>query len=143
MAEPAAQGAPHAGLPAGQIDMRCDPVSTAIPHVSAGRVRTSAVTTPKRRPGLPNIPNVAVARVPGYEAVSYYGLFAPTGVPDRILSILRTAAAKVIADPEMTRRLEEQGIMNLGLGPEAFAEYVAKDRRRWGDVIRAAGITAG
>ena len=101
------------------------------------------MTTPQRLPVLPEVRTIAEAGVPGYEAVSYYGLFAPTGVPDRPLSILRTASAKVIADPEMTRRLEEQGIMNLGLGPEAFAEYVAKDRKRWADVIRAAGITAG
>jgi len=131
-----------ADLLAGQIDMLCDPVPTAMPHVSGGRVRALAVTTPQRLPGLPEVPTIAEAGVPGYEAVSYYGLFAPTGVPARPLSILRTASAKVIADPEMTKRLEEQGIMNLGLGPEAFAEYVAKDRKRWGDVIRAATSVA-
>ena len=128
---------------AGQIDMLCDPVPTAMPHVSGGRVRAIAVTTPRRLPGLPDVPTMAEAGVPGYEAVSYYGLFAPTGVPDRVLSILQAASAKVVADREMAKRLEEQGIMNLGLGPGEFAEYVAKDRKRWGDVIRAAGITAG
>ncbi len=128
---------------AGQIDMLCDPVPTAMPHVSGGRVRAIAVTTPRRLPGLPDVPTMAEAGVPGYEAVSYYGLFAPAGVPDRTLSVLRAASAKVIADREMAKHHEEQGIMNLGLGPGEFAEYVAKDRKRWGDVIRAAGITAG
>jgi tripartite-type tricarboxylate transporter receptor subunit TctC len=103
-------------------------MNSITPHVKSGRVRALAVSTAHRSAALPDVPTMAEAGVPGYEAVSYYGLFAPTGVPDRVLSILRTAAAKVIADPEMTKRLEEQGIMNLGLGPEAFAEYVRPHR---------------
>ena len=113
-----------------------------MPHVSGGRVRAIAVTTPQRLPGLPRC-RPWPRRAPRLRGRKLYGLFAPTGVPGRTLSILRTASAKVIADPEMAKRLEEQGIMNLGLGPGEFAEYVAKDRKRWGDVIRAAGITAG
>lgn len=127
---------------AGQIDMLCDPVPTGMPHVLGGRVRALAVTTPRRLPALPDVPTMAEAGVPGYEAVSYYGLFAPAGVPAERLSILRAASAKVIAEPAMARRLDEQGVVDLGLGPDAFAEYVAQDRRRWREVIRTAGITA-
>jgi tripartite-type tricarboxylate transporter receptor subunit TctC len=128
---------------AGLIDMLCDPIPTGMPHVTSGNVRALAVTTPQRYPALPDVPTMAEAGVPGYEAVSYYGLFAPAGVPEAILATLREATAKVIADPAVSAKLAEQGMVNLGLSPAEFAEYVAKDRKRWGEVIRKAGITAG
>ena len=125
---------------AGQIDMLCDVITTGIPHVRAGSVRPLAVTTPQRHPALPDVPTMAEAGVPGYEAVSYYGLFAPVGVPPAILATLRDTTAKVLADKETVRKLAEQGMEPLGLTPEGFADYVARDRRRWGEVIRSAGI---
>jgi tripartite-type tricarboxylate transporter receptor subunit TctC len=73
--------------------------------------------------------------------VSYYGFFAPAAVPAEPLARLRAACAAAIADPAVARRLEEQGIVRLGLNPEQFAAYVAADRARWGRVIRDANIT--
>ncbi|MBS7791628.1 tripartite tricarboxylate transporter substrate binding protein [Roseococcus sp. SDR] len=128
-------------LLAGRIDAMSDPITTALPHVQAGAVRALAVTTPQRFPALPNLPTVAEAGVPGYEAVSYYGFFAPSAVPAEPLARLRAACAAAIADPAVARRLEEQGIVRLGLNPEQFAAYVATDRARWGRVIRDANIT--
>ncbi len=128
-------------LLAGRIDMMSDPITTALPHVQAGAVRALAVTTPQRHPALPDVPTVAEAGVPGYEAVSYYGFFAPSGVPPEPLARLRSACARVIADTVVGRRLAEQGIVRLELNPEEFAAYVAADRQRWGRVIRDANIT--
>lgn len=128
---------------AGRIDMLCDPFTTGLPQVASGRVRPLAVTTPQRYPGLPDIPTMAEAGVPGYEAVSYYGLFVPTDVPEEVLKKLRDAAARVIADPAVGAKLAEQGMVNPGFGPKEFADYVAKDRKRWGEVIREAKITVG
>ena len=128
-------------LLAGRIDVMSDPITTALPHVMAGSVRALAVTTPRRFPALPELPTVAEAGVPGYEAVSYYGFFAPAGVAAEPLARLRAACAAAIADPAVVRRLEEQGIVRLGLNPEQFAAYVATDRARWGRVIRDANIT--
>lgn len=130
-----------ADLLAGRIDAMSDPITTALPHVQAGAVRALAVTTPQRFPALPDLPTAAEAGVPGYEAVSYYGFFAPAGVAAEPLARLRTACAAAIADPGVARRLEEQGIVRLGLSPEQFAAYVATDRARWGRVIRDANIT--
>jgi tripartite-type tricarboxylate transporter receptor subunit TctC len=127
---------------AGQIDMLCDVITTGVPHITGGRVRALAVTTPERYPGLPNVPTMTEAGIPGYEAVSYYGLFAPSGVPGNILHTLRTALANVLADEAFVRKLADQGVMDLKLNPEQFAEYVAKDRQRWATVIRDAKITA-
>jgi tripartite-type tricarboxylate transporter receptor subunit TctC len=139
---------PYRGTPAattdiiaGRIDLMSDPITTALPHVQAGAVRALAVTTPQRHPALPDLPTVAEAGVPGYEAVSYYGFFAPSGVPAEPLALLRSACAKIVADPVIGRRLEEQGIVRLGLNPQEFAAYVAADRQRWGRVIRDANIT--
>ncbi len=128
-------------LLAGQIDMLCDPIPTGLPHVQGGRVRALAVTTPQRFPGLPDVPTFAEAGVPGYEAVSYYGLFAPTGLPDDVLVKLRQAVAAAIADPAVAPKLAEQGVVDLNLSPVQFTDYVARDRQRWGRVIRGANIT--
>jgi tripartite-type tricarboxylate transporter receptor subunit TctC len=130
-----------ADLLAGRIDAMSDPITTALPHVQAGAVRALAVTTPQRFAALPNLPTVAEAGVPGYESVSYYGFFAPAAVPPEPLARLRAACAAAIADAAVARRLEEQGIVRLGLNPEQFAAYVATDRARWGRVIRDANIT--
>lgn len=139
---------PYRGTPAattdiiaGRIDVMSDPITTALPHVLAGAVRAMAVTTPQRHPALPDLPTVAEAGVPGYEAVSYYGFFAPSAVPAEPLARLRSACAKIVADPVIGARLEEQGIVRFGLNPEEFAAYVAADRQRWGRVIRDANIT--
>jgi tripartite-type tricarboxylate transporter receptor subunit TctC len=126
---------------AGQIDMLCDVITTGVPHITAGRVRALAVTTPERYPGLPNVPTMAEAGVPGYEAVSYYGLYAPAGVPDDVLRTLRAALSRVLADKAFSDKLAEQGVMDLKLTPDGFAEYVTKDRERWARVIRDAKIT--
>jgi tripartite-type tricarboxylate transporter receptor subunit TctC len=125
---------------AGQIDMLCDVITTGLPQIRAGTVRPLAVTTPQRHPALPDVPTMAEAGVPGYEAVSYYGFFAPVGVPAAILATLRDTIARVLAEPDMVRKLAEQGMEPLNLTPEGFAEYIARDRRRWGEVIRSAGI---
>lgn len=127
---------------AGQIDMLCDVITTGVPHINAGRVRPLAVTTPERYPGLPDVPTMAEAGIPGYEAVSYYGLFAPAGVPADILGTLREALATVLSDKAFSGKLGEQGVMDLNLTPEQFADYVAKDRQRWAKVISEAKITA-
>ncbi len=139
---------PYRGTPAattdllaGRIDLMTDPITSALPHVQAGAVRALAVTTAQRQPALPDVPTLAEAGVPGYEAVSYYGFFAPGGVPAEPLARLRSACARIVSDPVTGRRLEEQGIVRLGLTPEEFAAYVAADRQRWGRVIRDANIT--
>lgn len=127
----------------GRIDMLCDPLTTGLPQVASGNVRALAVTTPQRHPSLPNVPTIAEAGVPGYEAVSYYGIFTPAKVPVEVLQKLRDASARILGDQSVKARLAEQGMVDLGLGPDAFADYVATDRKRWGEVIRAANITVG
>jgi tripartite-type tricarboxylate transporter receptor subunit TctC len=125
---------------AGQIDMLIDPIPSALPYIKGGRVRPIAVTTPKRSPSLPDLPTFDEAGVPGYEAVSYYCLYAPAAVPADVLAKLRQAAKAAITDPVASKKLAEQGVIELGLTPEQAADYVAKDRKRWGEVIRNAGI---
>lgn len=125
---------------AGQIDMLIDPIPSAMPYIKGGRVRPVAVTTPNRSPSLPDLPTFDEAGVPGYEAVSYYCLYAPAAVPADVLAKLRQAAKTAITDPVASKKLAEQGVIELGLTPEQTADYVAKDRKRWGEVIRNANI---
>jgi tripartite-type tricarboxylate transporter receptor subunit TctC len=90
--------------------MICDPIPTGLPHVQGGRVGPLAVTTPQCHPALPDVPTFAEAGVPGYEAVSYYGFFAPARVPASALAVLRAAVEKALAQPDVVRRLDEQGV---------------------------------
>lgn len=130
-----------AAVLAGEVDILCDPITTGIAQVEAGAVRALAVTTPERHPQFPDVPTVAEAGVEGYEAVSYYGVYAPAGVPDEILETLRDAITSTIGEPEVRGRLEDLGMVYMDLDAEGFADYVASDRERWGEVIRNAGIT--
>lgn len=125
----------------GEVDMLCDVITTGLPHIRAGSVKPLAVTTSQRHPLLPELPTVDEAGVEGYESVNYYGLFAPAGVPEDVLAVLREAASKVIAQPGLQDSLSDLGFVYVGTGPEAFADFIAADRARWGNLITSANIT--
>jgi tripartite-type tricarboxylate transporter receptor subunit TctC len=125
----------------GQIDIMFDNMPSAIQHVRNGRLKALAVTTAKRSPELPDVPTVAEAGVPGYEATSWFGMFAPANTPAPIVTRLNTALVKVLADPEVKKKLAEQGAEPYGEKPEQFAEFIRKESAKWGQVVKAAGAT--
>ena len=124
----------------GRLSMMFDTVPTAIPHIQSGGVRALAVSTPQRHPVLPDVPTVAEAGVPGYDAVGWYGVFAPASTPEPIIARLSSIIKAALEKPEFRARLTAQGVDPLPGGPAEFKTFVAKDRARWTDVIRAANI---
>jgi tripartite-type tricarboxylate transporter receptor subunit TctC len=109
-------------------------------HVKAGRVRMLGVGAPKRIPQLPDIPAIAET-VPGYEAFSWFGLFAPAATPKDIVAKINADVQRVYAMAEFRQNfLAVHEYEPIAGSPEEFADYVKKDAVRWGKVIKDAGV---
>jgi len=126
----------------GQIDIMFDNMPSAIQHVRAGKLKPLAVTTAKRSPELPDVPTIAEAGVPGYEATSWFGMFAPAATPAPVVARLNGALVKVLADPEVKKKLAEQGAEPHAEKPEQFAEFIRKETAKWSKVVKDSGASA-
>ena len=129
-------------LLAGNVDVGFSTVATAMGPIKAGRLRPLGVTSGKRFELLPDVPTIAEAGVPGYESVSWYGLFAPAGTPPEIIRRLNAETVAVLQTEDVRRRLTESGVLPVSSTPESFASYVTTEIARWGKLIRANGIKA-
>jgi tripartite-type tricarboxylate transporter receptor subunit TctC len=129
-------------LLAGNVDSGFSTVATAIGPIRTGRLRALGLTSAKRFELLPDVPTIAEAGLPGYESVSWYGLFAPAGTPAEVVNRVNADAVAALQGEDVRKRMVEFGVMPVSSSPAAFATYIAADHQRWGKVIRAAGIKA-
>ena len=127
-------------LVAGHVTMMFDILTLAVPQVKAGKVRALAVAAPQRVAALPDVPTMAEAGLPQLEGGPWFGLLVPAGTPRAVVEWLNGEARKAFEAPDVRERLSAQNL-TLPLGtPEDFAAHIAAETKRWGDVIRAAGI---
>jgi tripartite-type tricarboxylate transporter receptor subunit TctC len=126
----------------GQIAVMFDNMPSAIGHVKSGKLRPLAVTTPKRSPALPDVPTIAEAGVPGYGATSWFGLLAPANTPAPVLAKLHASILKALADPEVKKKMAEQGAEPYGEKPEQFAAFIRSETEKWGKTVKQSGATA-
>ena len=124
----------------GQIAATFANALTAKPQIDAGRVRALAVSGPRSIEALPNVPPVAEAGVPNYEAMQWYGLLAPAGTPAAIVARLNGEALKALHSDEMKEKLAADGAQPLGSSPEEFAALIRSELDKWTRVARAADI---
>lgn len=124
------------------IAIMFDNMPSAISHVKAGKLRPLAVTTAQRSPALPDVPTVAEAGVPGYEATSWFGLLAPAKTPAPVVAKLNAAILKALADPDVKNKLLEQGAEPAGETPAQFAAFIASETVKWGKIVKQSGATA-
>jgi len=115
-------------------------MALVVPHIKTGKLRALGITTATRSPALPDIPTVAEAGVPGYEAVQWSGLFAPTGTPQDIINRLHKEAVSILRLPEVKERLAVDSAMIVGSTPEQFAAFMKSELIKWTKVVRSAGI---
>lgn len=127
-------------LLAGEVSLYFGNVPTVIRHVRAGKLNGLATTGPERSRGAPNLPTVAEAGVPGYEALTFWGLSAPAGTPQPILDRLHRETLRALNDPEVRKLLENLGADVLGTSPQQYASFIKSEIEKWGKVIEAAGI---
>lgn len=115
-------------------------MSNLIPHVRTGRMRPLGVTAATRTQALPDVPTVAEAGLPGYEAVQWSGLLAPAGTPREIISTLHKEVVAILHTPEARERLANIGTEVVGSSPEEFAAFMKTETVKWAKVAKAAGI---
>ena len=125
---------------AGEIAANFPSVPTAMPYLKAGRLRGLGVTTAKRALALPEVPSIAEAGVPGYEATQWFGLLAPAGTPRAIIDRLYQESSRAVRSADVRERLIAEGLDVIGSTPEEFASYIKSETDKWTKVIKAAGI---
>jgi tripartite-type tricarboxylate transporter receptor subunit TctC len=124
----------------GQISAMFANALTAKPQVDAGKVRALAVSGPKSIEAMPNVPPVAQAGVPGYDAMQWYGLLAPAGTPPDIIKRLHAEATKALGTAEMKEKLAGDGAEPVGSSSAEFAALIKSELEKWAKVARTAKI---
>ena len=132
-------GASISDLVGGQVMMSFGAMPGLIAYVRAGKLNAIAIGSPKRDPALPDVPAMAET-LPGFEVVSWYGMFAAANTPKEIVTRLQREIAKALNDPQLKQRLANEGFEPGGMTPDQFGEIVRTDLARWKKVIREANI---
>ena len=126
-------------LIAGHVQLMFESLNSIAPHARSGKVRALAVSGARRSPGFPDLPTIAEAGVPGYEAGTWTGIIAPAGLPRPIVDKLNAAVNEAIHSKLFTDRFALIGDEPAGGTPEQFAETIQRDSARWSDVVRRSG----
>jgi len=113
----------------------------AIPHMKSGRLKALGVSTAKRSPEMPDVPTVAQAGVPGYEAIVWIGMLAPAGTAREIIAKLNGEIGKLVRTGEVKKLLTPTGMEPDPDTPEQFGAYLKADYDKWGKVVRDSGAT--
>jgi len=125
-----------------QIQVLFGSLPSTIPLVKQNRLRGIGVTTARRNNAIPDIPAIAES-VPGYEAVLWYGVWGPKGLPKGIVTLWNSEIRKALKQPDMRERLANEGLEPADSPPERFSEVVRRDVAKWTQVVKAGNIKAG
>src|SRR4029077_72648 len=122
-------------LVSGQIQVMLATIPAMMPYIANGTLRATARSGRHRSAALPNVPTLDEAGVSGFDYQPWYGVFAPAGAPPAILDKLHNAINEVLADPDVSRRLGEQGLEVKRLTRQQFADIVRGDVSKWANII--------
>jgi tripartite-type tricarboxylate transporter receptor subunit TctC len=126
-------------LVSGRVHLMFESLNSIAPFVRSDKIRALAVSGPRRSPGFPDLPTVAEAGVPGYEAATWSGVIAPANVPRPIIDKLNAMINKAIASKAFVDRFAMIGDEPAGGTPEEFAALIRKDSAKWADVVKRSG----
>jgi tripartite-type tricarboxylate transporter receptor subunit TctC len=132
----------YTDLLAGRLDATLTAISTAVPHVQAGKLRVLAVANEERTPLYPQAPTLRESGLPSVVGYGWYGLMLPAGTPAAIVQRLNAETNAVLADAEIRKKAEAVGLQPRGGTPAAFAAFIESETRKWAQVIKASNITA-
>ena len=127
-------------LVGGHIDFMVTTVPSVIGLVESGTVTALAVTGAERFPGLPEVPTAIEAGLPDYTASAWYGILGPKGIPEDVRTKIADATAATLKNPDFLGKLETDGAVPSNLVGQGFADFMAAERSRWGEVVKSADI---
>jgi tripartite-type tricarboxylate transporter receptor subunit TctC len=130
-------------LLAGRVDMSFANIVNVLPLAREGKLRALAITSRKRSRLAPELPTMAESGFPGFEAVPWFGLLAPSGTPQDVVDKLHDETVKALALPEIRKKFDELGLEPIGNTPAEFAAVIKKETPEWAKVIKDAGIKLG
>lgn len=123
----------------GTVDLYMSSVPTLLGHIKQGKVRALAVTSAKRVDDLPDVPTINESGYKGFDAVTWFGLLAPAGTPKDVIAKLNAEFNKALQQPELAKRLGDEGADPAGGTPEQFAALIKAEIPRWGKVVKESG----
>jgi tripartite-type tricarboxylate transporter receptor subunit TctC len=128
-------------LSGGQVKVGFVGMPNALPHIKAGRLKPLAVSSTRRHPDLPDVPTVAEAGVPGFDATLWLGLLAPAGTPPEVVAKLQAELVRALAEPDAQRGFQSSGVDVATGTPQAFGTLLRSESDKWGRVVRETGAT--
>lgn len=124
----------------GQVHAQLDNMVTLIPHVKSGKLKPLGVSSSQRVSILPEVPTIAEAGIPGYQAGTWYGVVAPAGTPGDVVSKLNAEFVRILKLPEVGQKLTDMGLVPVGNTPEQFALYIRAQRELAGRLVKQANL---
>ncbi len=135
-------GPAMADVMAGNTQITIGSLIQMMPHIRSGRLRVLGVGGAKRNPSLPDVPTIAEAGVPGYEANNWWGILAPAGTSAAIVKRLHTETAAILASAEIQKQFESQGAEAVNMSTAEFGKFIRTETAKWERVVKEAGIRA-
>lgn len=126
----------------GEVQMSFIQVQVVLPQVRAGRLKGLGITSAQRLAIAPDLPTIAEAAVPGYEATSWQGVVVPAGTPRAIVGRLHVEIAKALQAPDVKERMTAEGSTPGGITPAAFAAFIKSETTKWANVVKLSGAKA-
>jgi tripartite-type tricarboxylate transporter receptor subunit TctC len=133
----AAQGATD--VISGQVQLYVSSIPTLLGHLKSGKMRAIAVTSAKRVDDLPQVPTIAESGYKGFDAVTWFGVVGPANLPKDVVAKLNADINKALSDPQLAKKLGDQGADVAGSTPEQFGKLIRDDITRWGKIVKESG----
>jgi tripartite-type tricarboxylate transporter receptor subunit TctC len=126
-------------LVAGRVQVAFGTAVAFLPHVQSGKLNALAVTDAKPSPVAPRLPTVAASGLAGFEALQWFGLFAPAGTPRDVISRVNSEVVKALQMPEVQEKLQGLGMQVAGSGPDVFSGFIQSEASKWGKIVKESG----
>ncbi len=126
-------------LVGGQVDLSFDNLPSSIAQIRAGNLRPIAVTSAERSAALPDVPTIAESGVPGFDATSWFAIFAPAATPNAIVAKLNAAANKSLGEAAVKARYAEVGAQMSVMTPAELGAFVKAEQAKWSKVVKESG----
>ena len=124
----------------GQFEVMFHNAPVVLPHIKAGSLRALAITSAKRSASAPDLPTMVEAGVNGFEVTAWFGVMAPGGTPAAIVQKISSDVARLVATPELQKRMQDDASEPVGSNPESYAAFIRTEIAKWSHVVKTANM---